>query len=82
MRWGVALDADPNLNPLWHKATLLFRLISAPSQSRLWAHIARCAAANPWLPAMDAHSGDRDRRLSGTPSHPEHPPKCWALPFS
>jgi O-antigen biosynthesis protein len=53
-RWGVALDADPSLNPLWHKATPPFRLVSAPSQSRLWAHIERCAAANPWLPATDA----------------------------
>jgi len=59
-RWGTALDADPSLNPLWHKATLPFRLISAPSQSRLWAHIERCAAANPWLPAIDAHWGDRN----------------------
>ena len=49
-RWGTALDADPSLNPLWHKATLPFRLVSAPSQSRLWAHIERCAAENPWLP--------------------------------
>ena len=53
-RWGAALDADPSLNPLWHKATLPFRLVSAPSQSRIWAHIERCAAANPWLPATDA----------------------------
>jgi GT2 family glycosyltransferase/tetratricopeptide (TPR) repeat protein len=61
-RWGAALDADPSLNPLWHKATLPFRLVSAPSQSRLWAHIARCAAANPWLPVTDAH---RNYRVPG-----------------
>jgi GT2 family glycosyltransferase/tetratricopeptide (TPR) repeat protein len=50
-RWGTALDTDPSLNPLWHNTTLPFRLVSAPSQSRLWAHIERCAAANPWIPS-------------------------------
>jgi hypothetical protein len=60
MRWGAALDADPSLNPFWHEATLPFRLVSAPSQSRLWAHIERCAAADPWLPATDARSHYRD----------------------
>jgi GT2 family glycosyltransferase len=59
-RWGTALDADPSLNPLWHRATLPFRLVSAPSQSRLWAHIERCAATNPWLPATDARWDYRD----------------------
>jgi GT2 family glycosyltransferase/Tfp pilus assembly protein PilF len=59
-RWGAALDADPSLNPLWHNATLPFRLVSAPSQSRLWAHIERCAAANPWLPATDSRWDYRD----------------------
>jgi GT2 family glycosyltransferase/Flp pilus assembly protein TadD len=54
-RWGTALDADPSLNPLWHNATLPFRLVSAPSQSRLWAHVGRCAAANPWLPVTDTN---------------------------
>jgi GT2 family glycosyltransferase len=49
-RWGPAMLADPSVNPVWHMATLPFRLLSAPSQSRLWAHIRRCAAANPWLP--------------------------------
>jgi GT2 family glycosyltransferase/tetratricopeptide (TPR) repeat protein len=49
-RWGAAMTADPSVNPVWHMATLPFRLLSAPSQSRLWAHIERCAASNPWLP--------------------------------
>jgi O-antigen biosynthesis protein len=57
-RWGTALDADPSLNPLWHKATLPFRLVSAPSRSRLWAHIERCAAPNPWLPRMGTSARD------------------------
>jgi GT2 family glycosyltransferase len=60
-RWGTALDGDPSLNPLWHKATLPFRLVSAPSQSRLWAHMERCAAANPWLPATEAGWDHRHR---------------------
>ena len=59
-RWGAALDVEPSLNPLWHNATLPFRLVSAPSQSRLWAHIERCAAANPWSPATDARWDCRD----------------------
>jgi GT2 family glycosyltransferase/tetratricopeptide (TPR) repeat protein len=59
-RWGTALDADPSLNPVWHKATLPFRLVSAPSQSLLWSHIERCAAPNPWLPATGTW-WDRDR---------------------
>jgi hypothetical protein len=49
-RWGPALSMDPSLNPMWHKATLPFRLLAAPSQSQLWAHIEGCAAGNPWLP--------------------------------
>ena len=53
-RWGAAMDADPGLNPVWHMATLPFRLLSAPSQNRLWAHIERCAAADPWLPEIRA----------------------------
>jgi GT2 family glycosyltransferase len=53
-RWGAAMVTDPSVNPIWHMATLPFRLLSAPSQSRLWAHVERCAAANPWLPVTDA----------------------------
>lgn len=49
-RWGVALAADPSVNPAWHNATLPFRLIAAPPQSRLWRHIRVCASANPWVP--------------------------------
>lgn len=49
-RWGAAMAADPSVHPIWHMATLPFRLLSAPSQTRLWAHIERCVAANPWLP--------------------------------
>jgi GT2 family glycosyltransferase/tetratricopeptide (TPR) repeat protein len=54
-RWGTAVAADPSINPLWHMATLPFRLISTPSQARLWAHIERCAAANPWMPEAGLH---------------------------
>jgi len=50
-RWGAALDTEPGLNPLWHMATLPFRLLAPPSQARLWAHIERCAARNPWAVA-------------------------------
>jgi GT2 family glycosyltransferase/tetratricopeptide (TPR) repeat protein len=49
-RWGAALRVDPSVNPAWHAATLPFRLISAPSQQRLWRHIQLCAGPNPWLP--------------------------------
>ena len=51
-RWGAAMLADPSVNPLWDMATQPFRLLSSPSQSRLWAHIERCARANPWLPEV------------------------------
>ena len=59
-RWGPALAADPSVNPVWHMATLPFRLLSAPSQSRLWAHIDRCAARNPWLPETSASASRGD----------------------
>lgn len=48
-RWGAALKADPSVNPFWHAATLPFRLISAPSEKRLWRHVRLCASGNPWL---------------------------------
>jgi GT2 family glycosyltransferase len=47
-RWGAALETEPGLNPLWHMATLPFRLLAPPSQARLWTHIERRAAKNPW----------------------------------
>jgi hypothetical protein len=47
-RWGVPLETEPGLNPLWHMATRPFRLLAPPSQARLWGHIQRCAAKNPW----------------------------------
>lgn len=50
-RWGAALEAEPTMNPLWHRATLPFRLLLPSSRARLWDHIGRCAAPNPWLPA-------------------------------
>ena len=49
-RWGAALQVDPGVNPSWYAATLPFRLISMPSQQRLWRHIRLCASGNPWLP--------------------------------
>jgi GT2 family glycosyltransferase/tetratricopeptide (TPR) repeat protein len=57
-RWGRAMEAEPSLNPTWHRSTLPFRLLSAPSQERLWDHIRLCAAPNPWLPDT-AGAGDR-----------------------
>jgi len=55
-RWGAAMLADPSVNPVWHMATLPFSLLSAPSQFRIWAHIRRCASANPWLPESNSPS--------------------------
>jgi GT2 family glycosyltransferase/tetratricopeptide (TPR) repeat protein len=49
-RWGAVLDMEPSVNPLWHQATLPFRLLAMPSEDRLWRHIRLCAASNPWLP--------------------------------
>jgi hypothetical protein len=56
-RWGALLNTDPSVNPIWHMATLPFRLIAAPSEARIWDHIQRCASANPWsvaAPSTDA----------------------------
>lgn len=47
-RWGAAIETEPGLNPVWHMATLPFRLLAPPSQARLWAHIEGCATRNPW----------------------------------
>ena len=62
-RWGVALAADPSVNPAWHNATLPFRLIAAPPQSRLWRHIRACASANPWVPECPL---EQDAAQAGT----------------
>jgi O-antigen biosynthesis protein len=51
-RWGAALTTDPGVHPLWHDATLPFRLISAVSAARITDHIRRCAAPNPWRVAQ------------------------------
>jgi len=56
-RWGRAMQAEPSLNPLWHQATLPFRLLSMPSEVRLWRHIRLCASANPWLPQAEDEEG-------------------------
>jgi O-antigen biosynthesis protein len=66
-RWGAALQVDPGVNPAWHAASLPFRLISAPSQQRLWRHIRLCAAANPWLPECRGET-DRPPFDNGAPS--------------
>lgn len=52
-RWGRALAVEPGANPVWHRATLPFRLLSPPSEERLSAYIERCAAENPWRPEDD-----------------------------
>jgi O-antigen biosynthesis protein len=49
-RWSAALQIDPSINPTWHSASLPFKLISAPSQQRLWRHIRLTASGNPWGP--------------------------------
>src|SRR5262249_25560268 len=54
-RWGGARRPAPRDTPVWHMAPFPFRLLAAPSQSRLWAHIERCASSNPWLPDTDDH---------------------------
>jgi GT2 family glycosyltransferase/tetratricopeptide (TPR) repeat protein len=56
-RWGRAMQADPSLNPVWHQATLPFRLLSMPSETRLLRHIRLCASANPWLPETQDEEG-------------------------
>jgi hypothetical protein len=56
-RWGQAMEAEPSLNPTWHRATLPFRLLSAPSQDRLWHHIRLCAVADPWRPDTGVREG-------------------------
>jgi GT2 family glycosyltransferase len=56
-RWSRAMQAEPSLNPLWHRATLPFRLLSMPSEVRLWHHIRLCASANPWLPQAGDEEG-------------------------
>jgi GT2 family glycosyltransferase len=58
-RWGAAMLADPSVNPVWHTAALPFSLLSAPSQFRIWAHVSRCAAANPWLPEVNSAALER-----------------------
>lgn len=68
-RWGRTLETEPGLNPLWHMATLPFRLLSPPSQARLWGYIERCAARNPWavLPWPKQVSDRPDPRRPGHP---------------
>ena len=65
-RWGTALEVDPSVNPCWHRATLPFRLLSAPSPARLWRHIRLCASANPWLPDIDRADDARPHVATGT----------------
>ena len=65
-RWGAALRIDPGANPIWHPATLPFRLISPPSPERLWRHIRLCASENPWLPEVRP---EPDAAGSGAVSH-------------
>ena len=65
-RWGGALEIDPSVHPAWHRATLPFRLLSAPSSARLWRHIRLCASANPWLPDKGRVEDARSRIATGT----------------
>jgi GT2 family glycosyltransferase/tetratricopeptide (TPR) repeat protein len=48
-RWPGVLGHEPSLNPFWHQATLPHRLLSFPSQVRLWRHIEASARINPWM---------------------------------
>ena len=47
-RWGKVLDSDPSLHPIWYPATLPFRLIQAPSATRIMDHIRTTSQPNPW----------------------------------
>ena len=56
-RWRNALSHEPSLNPFWRQATLPHRLLSFPSEQRIWAHIQSSASLNPWIveePRIDA----------------------------
>jgi GT2 family glycosyltransferase/tetratricopeptide (TPR) repeat protein len=47
-RWGDAMNREPSLNPMWRQAALPHRLLSYPSEARVWAHIRLAATTNPW----------------------------------
>jgi hypothetical protein len=64
-RWGTALSYDPGVNPIWHMATLPFRLISAPSLQRLLDHMRQCASSNPWYPVSEATADSMRDRAAG-----------------
>ncbi|MGE3781915.1 MAG: glycosyltransferase [Alphaproteobacteria bacterium] len=64
-RWGATLQVEPGVNPIWHSATLPFRLISSPANRRLWRHIGLCASANPWLPEVQPEAQDGADRHTG-----------------
>ena len=50
-RWGTELDQDPSVHPIWCPATLPFRLLAAPSSSRVLDHIRRTGSPKPWAAA-------------------------------
>jgi GT2 family glycosyltransferase/tetratricopeptide (TPR) repeat protein len=51
-RWPVALDFDVSVHPMWHAATLPFRLLSAPSSEAVMRHLFESAAPDPWRPRI------------------------------
>ena len=47
-RWPGVLDHEPSLNPFWIQATLPHRLLSFPSEQRVWDHVDASASSAPW----------------------------------
>jgi GT2 family glycosyltransferase/tetratricopeptide (TPR) repeat protein len=58
-RWHSAFYMDVSVNPLWHAATLPFRLISAPSPGRLSSYISKSCMQSPWIPTPTQWPGNR-----------------------
>ncbi len=51
-RWRGALETDPSVHPIWHSATLPFRLLAPFSTARAMEHIRVTAAVRPWAVAV------------------------------
>jgi O-antigen biosynthesis protein len=48
-RWPGVLDREPSLAPIWIQATLPHRLLSFPSEQRIWNYVEANASLTPWL---------------------------------
>ncbi|HYZ34245.1 MAG TPA: glycosyltransferase family 2 protein, partial [Crenalkalicoccus sp.] len=49
-RWSDAVLLDPGFNPYWSRWTRPFTALREPSPMEVEAHLAACAAADPWRP--------------------------------